>query len=117
VAGAAADLADVIEASAVVAFTSSGTTAARIARKRPNVPILAVTPHADISRRLCLLWGVHSVRSEDIHSYEEVVDRAKLHAGAEAFAVPGSLVVVVAGVPFGRAGTTNNIRVLEMPRG
>ena len=44
VAAAAADLAEVIRSPAIVAFTSSGTTAARIARKRPSVPILAMTP-------------------------------------------------------------------------
>ena len=53
-----------IHAAAIVAFTSSGTTAARIARKRPRVPILAITPSEQVSRRLCLLWGAHSVLSE-----------------------------------------------------
>src|SRR5271166_1272125 len=61
VAAAAADLAKAIHAPAIVAFTSSGTTAARIARKRPAVPILAITPDEMVARRLCLLWGAHSV--------------------------------------------------------
>jgi hypothetical protein len=64
VAAAAADLANTIGASAVVAFTSSGNTVMRIACKRPQVPILA-TPDEHVSRRLCLSWGAHSVRSED----------------------------------------------------
>jgi pyruvate kinase len=76
VAAAAADLAAAIHASAIVAFTSSGTTAARIARKRPTVPILAVTPDRRVSRQLCLLWGAHSVLSKDVNNYEEMVDRA-----------------------------------------
>jgi pyruvate kinase len=62
VAAAAADLAKAIHAPAIVAFTSSGTTAARIARKRPAVPILAITPDEMVARRLCLLWGAHSLR-------------------------------------------------------
>lgn len=57
VAAAAADLASAIGAAAIVAYTSSGTTAARVAHKRPRVPILATTTSVEVSRRLCLLWG------------------------------------------------------------
>ena len=114
VAAAAADLAQAIHASAIVAFTSSGTTAARIARKRPEVPILAVTPDERVSRQLCLLWGAHSVRSDDVGSYEEVIERAEAHAISEEFAKAKDLIVVVSGVPFRIAGTTNNLRVLQM---
>ena len=114
VAAAAADLAQRDHASAIVAFTSSGTTAARIARKRPEVPILAVTPDERVSRQLCLLWGAHSVRSDDVGSYEEVIERAEAHAISEEFAKAKDLIVVVSGVPFGIAGTTNNFRVLQM---
>ena len=116
VAAAAADLAKVIHSAAIVAFTSSGTTAARIARKRPAVPILASTPDLAVSRRLCLLWGAHSVLSEEIHTYEEMVERAVAAAQAEEFARPGDTMVVVAGIPFGQAGTTNNLRVVQVGR-
>jgi pyruvate kinase len=114
VAAAAADLAAVIGASAIVAFTSSGTTAARIARRRPKVPILAITPDQSVSRQLCLLWGAHSVRSKDINSYEEMVDRATQTAISEGFARRADYIVVVAGVPFGEAGTTNILRVVQI---
>ena len=116
VAAAAADLAAAINASAIVAFTSSGTTAARIARKRPKVALLAVTPDQTVSRQLCLLWGAHSVLSQDIHSYEEMVERASATALTEAFAQPADSIVVVAGIPFGEAGTTNNLRVVQLGR-
>ena len=114
VAAAAADLAEVIHSSAIVAFTSSGTTAARIARKRPAVPILAITPHPAVSRRLALLWGAHSVLSADIHTYEAMVDRAINVGQLEGFARPNQSMVVVAGIPFAQAGTTNNLRVLQV---
>ena len=116
VAAAAADLAETIRAPAIVAFTTSGTTAARIARKRPALPILAITPEEDTSRRLCLMWGVHGIRSEDVRSYEEMVDRAAAITLAEAFAQPAQAIVVVAGVPFGQIGTTNNLRVVQIGR-
>lgn len=114
VAAAAADLAEVIHAPAIVAFTSSGTTAARIARKRPSVPILAMTPDQAVSRRLCLLWGAHSILSQDVHTYEEMVTRAVETVTAEEFARLADQIVVVAGIPFGQAGTTNNLRVIQV---
>ncbi|MCC8940686.1 pyruvate kinase [Bradyrhizobium sp. Arg68] len=115
IATAAADLASVIHAAAIVAYTSSGTTAARVARKRPSLPILAITPSREVSRRLCLLWGAHSVLSDDVRSYEEMVERATAFALEEEFASSRDLLVVVAGIPFAQAGTTNNLRVISLP--
>jgi pyruvate kinase len=114
VASAAADLAKAIHAPAIVAFTSSGTTAARIARKRPAVPILAITPDEMVARRLCLLWGAHSLLSEDVRTYEEMVDVASAKTLSEEFARPADSIVVVAGIPFAQTGTTNNLRVLQI---
>jgi pyruvate kinase len=114
VATAAADLASAIHAAAIVAYTSSGTTAARIARKRPALPTLAITPNREVLRRLCLLWGAHSVLSDDVHSYEEMVEHATELAAQEDFAHKGDLIVIVAGIPFAQAGTTNNLRVVTV---
>jgi pyruvate kinase len=117
VAAAAAGLAESIGAVAIVAFTSSGTTAARIARKRPALPILAVTPDLQVARQMALFWGAHSVHSENIHSYEEMVTVAESTARQEDFARTGDLVVVVAGIPFGQSGSTNNLRVVLIGAG
>jgi pyruvate kinase len=114
VAAAAAGVAENIGAAAIVAFTSSGTTAARIARSRPALPILAVTPDLRVARQLALLWGAHSVQSEDIHSYEEMVAVAQSVVRQEEFSRAGDLVVVVAGIPFGQSGSTNNLRILRI---
>ncbi|MER2267343.1 pyruvate kinase [Methylobacterium oxalidis] len=115
VATTASGLAESIRASAIVAFTLSGTTAARSARRRSCVPILAMTPSQTVSRQLCLLWGTQSVRSDDIVSYEEMVDHAAEQAVRHGYATSHQHIVVVAGIPFGRAGSTNNLRVLEIP--
>jgi pyruvate kinase len=114
VAGAAAELAETLGAAAIVAFTMTGTTAMRIARQRPEVPILALTPNETVSRQLCLAWGVHSVRSEEVENVTEMVAQAKLKAGQDGLAKDSDHLVVVAGVPFGSSGHTNNIRVLRM---
>ena len=67
-----------------------------------------------VSRRLCLLWGAHSVLSDDITTYEEMVQRAAATAHSEGFAKPTENIVVVAGIPFAQAGTTNNLRVVQV---
>ena len=86
----------------------------RAARKRPRVPILSLSPAAETARRLALLWGTHSVVTSDIATYDEMVDVAKAHALEESFAKPGDRIVIVAGIPFGRQGSTNNIRVARI---
>lgn len=114
VAAAAADVANAIGAAAIVAYTASGTTAMRTARKRPRVPILSLSPTAAAARRLALLWGTHSIVSPDIQTYDEMVDHAKAHALQEGFAKEGERIVIIAGIPFARQGTTNNIRVARI---
>ena len=114
VAAAAADIADAIGAAAIVAYTASGTTALRAARKRPRVPILSLSPTAHTARQLALLWGSHSVVSTEITTYDEMVDHAKAHAVEEGFATTGDRIVIIAGIPFGRQGSTNNIRVARL---
>jgi pyruvate kinase len=114
VAAAAADVADQIGAAAIVAFTASGTTALRVARKRPKVPIVSLSPEAGTARQLALLWGAHSMVAEDIASYDEMVDRARTQVLNQGAAKQGDSIVIIAGVPFGRPGTTNNLRVIRL---
>ena len=114
IAAAAADVADAIGAAAIVAFTASGTTAMRAARKRPRVPILSLSPTAGIARRLALLWGTHTLPTPEITTYDEMVAIARKHAIEEGFAKDGDRIVVIAGIPFGRAGSTNNLRVVRL---
>ncbi|MCJ2129778.1 pyruvate kinase [Methylobacterium sp. E-045] len=114
VATATAVLAEALHAKAIVTYTSSGTTAARVARKRPEPPILALTPNLATARRLCLLWGAHPVQTEDVNSYEEMTAKAGHYAQAEEFGRPNDYIVVAAGIPFHTTGNTNNIRVIQI---
>lgn len=114
VSAAAAEVAEAVGAAAIVAFTSSGATASRIARMRPPVPIIATSPDRRVVRRLVLLWGSHSLQSEEIANFTEMVEHARAFAVQESFARARDKVVIVAGVPFGTAGSTNNLRVIEV---
>jgi pyruvate kinase len=111
IAAAAADVATSIGAAGVVAFTQSGTSAYRIARQRPNVPILTITPSLSTARRLALLWGTQEVLSTGGGAYDEMVEQALFHARESGFAKPGDTIVIVSGIPFGTQGSTNNLRI------
>ncbi len=111
IAAAARQVCHTIGAKAVVAFTASGATALRVARERPEAPIIGLTPDLATARRLAVVWGVHAVVSADAHSLSEAVTRATRAASVEGFAGTGEEVVVAAGVPFGHSGSTNVLRV------
>ena len=111
IAAAARQIGHTIGAAAIVAFTASGATALRVARERPEAPIIGFTPNDVTARRLAVVWGVHAVVSPDAHSLTEAVTRAVRAAATEGFAQAGQEIVVAAGVPFGHSGSTNTIRV------
>ncbi len=111
IAAAARQVAHTISASAICAFTASGSTALRAARERPEAPIIALTPAMATARRLAVVWGAHAVTVADAHSMSETVTKAVRASVAEGFAAHGSEIIVIAGVPFGQPGTTNALRV------
>jgi pyruvate kinase len=113
-AGSARQIATTISATAMLCYTSSGSTARRIARERPAVPLLAMSASLHTSRRRGLLWGVHAVDSRDISSFEEMVEKAKRMALRHQLAKGGDRVIIMAGIPFGKAGSTNVLHVVRL---
>ena len=111
IAAAARQVAHTIGAQAIATFSQTGSTTLRVARERPDCPILGLTQTAQAARRMACIWGVHPAVVEEIHSMTEMVSRAAKAALAEGFARPGEEIVVTAGVPFGTPGTTNALRV------
>ncbi len=111
---AASSIANTVSASAIICFTASGSTARRVARERPAVPLLVLTPKLETARRLGLQWGVHAVHTRDIGSFEEMVAKAKRMALRHGIAVAGDRVIVIAGVPFGTPGSTNMLHVVRL---
>ncbi|HYZ33510.1 MAG TPA: pyruvate kinase [Crenalkalicoccus sp.] len=111
IAAAARQVAHTIGAEVIATFSSTGSTTLRVARERPDCPILGLTASEATARRMAVIWGVHPLTVNEIHSMTEMVSRALRAAHAEGFAVPGDEVVVTAGVPFGTPGTTNALRV------
>ena len=111
---AAKQIAKTTSATAIICFTTSGSTARRIARERPSVPILVLTPSRDTARRLGLLWGTHAVHTRDVESFEDMVGKAKRMALRTGIAKAGDRVIVMAGVPFRTPGSTNVLHVVHI---
>ncbi len=109
---AAREIAEATNIHAICCFSQSGTTASLVARERPNVPILALTPIQSTARRLCLTWGIHCVLTSDIiDRFKMAVVNAARAAREYGFATEKDQIVVTAGVPFNVKGTTNILRV------
>ena len=111
ISAAARQIAETLDLSAIICWTSSGSTALRVARERPNSPILAISPIPATGRRLSLVWGVHCIVADDAHDLDDMVDRACRLAVRDGFAKVGQRVIIVAGVPLGTPGATNMLRI------
>ena len=113
-ASSARQIASTVSATAMLCYTSSGSTARRIARERPPVPLLAMSASMTTARRMGLLWGVHAVHTRDVASFEEMVEKAKRMALRHQVAKGGDRVICMAGIPFGTAGSTNVLHVVRL---
>lgn len=108
---AARQVAETVNASCIVTYTTSGSTTIRASRERPAVPILCVTANERTARRLAMAWGVHAVHVEQEQRFSAVVKRAVELAKSEEFGGAGDKIVITAGVPMGTPGSTNVLRV------
>ena len=110
----AGNIANTVSVAAMVCYTSTGSTARRIARERGPVPLLVMTAHRSVARRMGLTWGVHAVHTRDVASFEEMVGKAKRMVLRHKLAAGGQRVIIMAGIPFGTAGSTNVIHVARV---
>lgn len=109
-----AQIAKIIHAKAMLCYTSSGSTARRIARERPPVPTLAMSASLKVARRMGLIWGVHPIHTRDVSSFEEMVEKAKRMALRHGLAHANERVIIMAGIPFGTVGSTNVLHVVRL---
>lgn len=111
ISSSAVAIADEVDARAIITATMSGTTARMVARHRPSVPIIAVTPNERTLYRLALVWGVVPVEVGEFKTTDEMVAmmiRAARHEGLVAW---GDRTVLTAGIPFGQGKKTNMLKV------
>jgi pyruvate kinase len=108
---AAREIAEATDIKAIAVFSQSGTTVSLVARERPRVPIIALTPLMETARRMCLTWGAHCVITEEQYRFKGAVISAVRAARQHGFATETDQIVLTAGVPFNVVGSTNILRV------
>ncbi len=108
---AAREIAETTDIKAICCFTQSGTTASLVARERPRVPIVAMSPLQGTARRLALVWGTQTVMTGELVRFKQAVVNAARAARVLGYADDQDQILVVAGVPFNIPGTTNILRV------
>ena len=114
IAQAACNAATRLGAAAIIVATRSGFTARRVARHRPRLPVLALTPDEHVRRRLSLVWGITALYMTWEESPEVLLTHFRDPVRASGLVAPGARVVVTAGWPSGARGTTNLVHVAEI---
>lgn len=102
---------------AIVTFTSSGATALRASRRRPPVPIIALTPSLAVARNMAGVWGVHAIEVDIMGDNMDMEALAVKVATDENFATSGDHLVITAGLPMRTMGPTNVMRLVQVPEG
>ena len=96
---------------AVFGYTNTGSTVQRISRERPPCRIIGLTPSIKTARLICLNWGVIPLIMEDPKNFDEMLPHIQkasvLYAGLKS----GDKIIITAGIPFGRPGTTNTLKI------
>ena len=104
-----------IDAAAIVTYTMSGSTALRMARQRPDIPILCLTPKLGVARRMAVSYSVHAVHAPEVQgNFSGPVPHACRIIQAEGIAKKRERFVMTAGVPFNTIGSTNLLRIADV---
>lgn len=104
-------IAEIMGCASVFGYTSSGSTVRRIARERPPCPIIGLTPNADTAARLVLSWGVQPVVTSDPGSFDEMLSHIQSLARQKLGLQKRDKIMITAGIPFGRPGTTDTLKI------
>jgi len=111
---AATTLARNVEAKLIITATNTGSTAINVSKYKPSIPVMAATNNPRTYYRLCLSWGVIPVMLEEKLTTDEMIDSVINKAKQLGFAKSGDKVIIVAGIPWGKPGTTNTVQVQQI---
>lgn len=111
IAAAAHAVADTVKLSAIVCYTARGSTALRVARERPGLPVIGLTPVQQTARKLAMGWGIQSYMTSDPVNLSDMVRKACRIAFDEGYVKAGGGILITCGVPLGSPGATNMIRI------
>ena len=114
IATASRTLATELKSPIIVCYTESGSTGIKVSRVRPKQLILTVTPVVETARKLSLVWGTKCLVQKDAINLEEMIKLTKSFFKRNKTIKKGQKIVVTAGLPLKKPGTTNLIRVVKM---
>jgi len=104
-------IAEIMACKAVFGYTSTGSTVQRISRERPPCQIVGLTPHVDTANRMALSWGVTPLVTSDPKSFDDMLRHIQMIAKDKIEAKTGDKIMISAGIPFGRPGTTDTLKI------
>ena len=114
IATASRTLATELNSPVIVCYTESGSTGIKVSRVRPKQMILTVTPIIETARKLTLVWGVNCIVQKDANNLEEMIKMTKSYSKRKKIVKKGEKMVITAGLPLKKLGTTNLIRVIKL---
>ena len=114
IATASRTLATELNSPVIVCYTESGSTGIKVSRVRPKQMILTVTPIIETARKLTLVWGVKCIVQKDANNLEEMIKMTKAYSKRKKIIKKGEKMVITAGLPLKKLGTTNLIRVIKL---
>lgn len=111
---AASEVAELVSAKVICAFTRSGASARLISKLHPPVEVVGLTPDKKVMHQLNLAWGVRPLSARQVAGADDMIEEVERVLLENGLAEPGDAVVIVAGYPFGEAGTTNLLHLHRM---
>jgi pyruvate kinase len=99
---------------AIIVFSNSGKSAKLVSAMRPAAKILTISPNVNVCRQVSLLWGVQSINSKDANGWKDMMSISKEIVKKLKFIKKNKFVIITAGLPFGKAGMTNMIRLYKV---
>ncbi len=99
---------------AIIVFSNSGKSAKLVSAMRPAAKIVTISPNINVSRQVSLLWGVQSINSRDANGWKDMMSISKEIIKKLKFVKKNDFVVITAGLPFGKAGMTNMVRLYKV---
>ena len=103
------------DATAIVTYTESGSTSLFVAKERPCLPILSITPNENVAQRLALVWGIITRKADSpLHSFDDVRATSQKVAKQMKLAKKGHKLIVTAGIPFAHRGNTNTLHIINV---
>ena len=99
---------------AIIVFSNSGKSAKLVSAMRPAAKIVTISPNINVCRQVSLIWGVQSINSRDANGWKDMMSISKEIIKKLKFIKKNDFVVITAGLPFGKAGMTNMVRLYKV---